>query len=387
MSEPRPCPGCSRPNASHRVSCLYCGHTMPNPSSAPPPKRQRLSRELDRALDKALRGGNLGQVEQVLGQVESDASTAPRRPEPRVVLAFEQPSPALQDPKELFESLATHTAQATERWEDDPQGAQASLAQASSILRDLQVLAKALPEPAPIALPPFRLPVALLIEPPGDLEQAPELARALGLDLASARMHARAAHPKVVLRSGDLGDIQDRATRYSAQFQRPARPIQASDLRAIGRPMTALRIDPTTWVLASGGQWALEPGEIPPGAGSACEPPTFELAVPGEIIVATYRRRSEGVVPSGERRITVTDLHGPDTFVRVVAGHCTLPLPGESALRAHRAWLDALDCRVLGSRSCAPGEPPDARSQDPLQATGWANFEEHSRGARLLYIG
>ena len=83
MADPRPCPSCSRPNASHRVACLYCGHSMPNPTAAPPPKRQRLTRELDRALDKALRGGNLGQVEQVLGQMEDPprrctASRAPR---------------------------------------------------------------------------------------------------------------------------------------------------------------------------------------------------------------------------------------------------------------------------------------------------------------------
>jgi hypothetical protein len=387
LSDPRPCPGCSRPNAAHRVTCLYCGHSMPNPSAAPPPKRQRLSRELDRALDKALRGGNLGQVEQVLGQLESEPPEGPQRPEPRVVLAFEQPAPQSQDPGELFERLVTESQQAAERWESDPQGARASLAQASTTLRALEALAKALPEPAPIALPPFRLPVALLIEPPGDVEQAPEMARALGLDLASARMYARAAHPKVVLRSGNLGDIQARATRYSEHFQRPALSMQAPALLAIGRPQTAMHIGPTCWMLARGDQWALEPGEIPPGAGTECEPPAFELAVPGEIIVATYRRRGESVTPSGERRILVTDLHGPGTFVRVVAGHCTLPQSGESALRAYKAWLETLSCRVLGSRSCAPGEPPSPNSEEPLQASGWAHFEEHSRGSRLLYLG
>jgi len=386
LSDPRPCPGCGRPNASHRVACLYCGHSMPNPSAAPPPTHRHLTRELDLALNKALRGGNLSQIEQVLGQLESDNPPGPNRPDPNVVLVYEQPVPLDQTPGELFEILANHTAQATEQWEEDPQGAQASLAQASSTLRALQSLAKSLPELDPIALPPFRLPVALIIEPPGDVAQVPELAQALGLDVASARMHARATHPRVVLRSGDLSDIEERATRYSAHFQRPARPIQVPELLEIGRPMTALRIAPTTWVLAKGGQWALEPGEISQAAGSPCPPPDFELAVPGEIIVATYRRRGDSLTPSGERRIAVTDLHGPDTFVRVVAGHCALPLPGESALQAYRAWLESLNCRVLGSRSCAPGEPPHAQSQAPLQATGWAHFEEHSRGARLLYL-
>ena len=386
MADPRPCPSCSRPNASHRVACLYCGHSMPNPTAAPPPKRQRLTRELDRALDKALRGGNLGQVEQVLGQMEDPQPADAPRPEPRVVLAFEQPQPAVQDPAELLEALHAQVDEATKHWEEDPRAAQASLAQAGAILRSLRTLADALPDPTPIELPPFRLPVALLIEPPTDVEQAPALAKSLGLDLASARMHARAAHPKVVLRSGNLGDIQDRASRYREHFGRPARPVQKPELLAIGRPLTALRID-TLWELAKGGQWALEPGEIPPDAGTESQPPLFELAVPGEVIVATYRRRGDALTPSGERRVTVTDLHGPDCFIRVVAGHCALPMPGESALRAHRAWLDTLSCRVLGSRSCSPGEPPDPKSQGPLVATGWANFEEHSRGARLLYLG
>lgn len=385
MSDPRPCPGCSRPNASHRVACLYCGHSMRNPTAAPPPKRQRLSREQDRALEKALRGGNLGQLEQVLGKLEAAPQQAPR-PEPRVVLAFEQPAPA-QDPQELLATLNAQIQEAAGTWAEDPAATREALAQASATLSALRTLAKDLPEPAPIALPPIRLPYALLVDPPGEVDQAPALAKALGLDLASARMHARSAHPRVVLRSRDLGDLQDRAARYTALIQRPACILETPALLAIGRPLTALRIGEAQWELARGGQWALAPGEIAPDAGAPSPPPHVELAVPGEVIVALYRRSGEGVSLSGERRVHVTDLHGPDCFVRVVAGHCAMPIPGESALRAHRAWLDTLSCRITGSRSCAPGDPPDPKTEGPLVATGWAQFEEHSRGARLLYLG
>lgn len=358
---------------------------MPNPTAAPRPTRKRLSRELDRALDKALRGGNLGQVEQVLGQLDTAETERPSKPEPRVVLAFEQPQAASQDPMKLLAGLQEQLACVAEQWAEDPRAAEDTLAQAATDLRSLRDQAKALPDPEPIQLPPFRLPYALVVDPPGNLEQAPDFAKALGLDLASARMHARAQHPKIVLRSGDPEDIRARATRYTAHFSRPARELNAQALLALGRPRTALRIG-VTWELAGGDLWAREPGELPPGAGQVQAPLKITLVVPGEVIVATYRRRGDGgVSASGERRIQVADLHGPACFVRVVAGHCALPTAGESALRAHRAWIESLDCQVLASRSCPAGEPPASDGEGPLQATGWALFEEHSRGARLLY--
>ncbi|MED5374643.1 MAG: hypothetical protein VX899_26735 [Myxococcota bacterium] len=397
MSAPRPCPQCQRPNAPHRVSCLYCGQVMPNPTAAPPARREGISKELDRALEKALRGGNLAQVEQVLGQVgRARQSPESEAPVPRPVLAYERPEPQPSlDPEAAFAELLQALTQAQGQWQEDPQAALEQLSAAGATLSGLQTALQALPAPRPIALPPFRLPWALVIDPPADPETAHRLATCLRLDLATARMLARAPHTRVAMRSRDRADLEQRAAAYTQDTGRPANVVDADTLRACGRPLTALEIRQDAWVLAKGEQWAQEPEQVSVSSGRPQIPPMIRLVVPGEVRVQAFRARGPDLPPSplGERALQVVDLHGPDAFVRVVAGISQLPAPGDSAIRALRAWLDQWaedpQVRVLGARSFTPGEPPAPQSDDgqTLEASGWPQFEEHSRAARLLLLG
>ena len=73
MLDPVLCPQCRRPNAAHRVACLYCGGAMPDPAPAPERSSERaLPSNLDALVREALAGGNITKLRSALDQpVES----------------------------------------------------------------------------------------------------------------------------------------------------------------------------------------------------------------------------------------------------------------------------------------------------------------------------
>lgn len=78
MSEP--CPRCSRPNATFRTTCLYCGATMPNPTARPAEPARRGPDNLDDLVRDAMRGGGTAKLRAALTRSEPDSNEAGGRP-------------------------------------------------------------------------------------------------------------------------------------------------------------------------------------------------------------------------------------------------------------------------------------------------------------------
>ncbi|MBK9646204.1 MAG: hypothetical protein IPO67_13815 [Deltaproteobacteria bacterium] len=90
-------------------------------------------------------------------------------------------------------------------------------------------------EARPVPLPLFRFGWALVIDGLADAARAPALASALGQDLATARLHAVSAHPKVVQRGDDEAALTARAERLRAEGIATS-VLHRSMVQRLGRP-------------------------------------------------------------------------------------------------------------------------------------------------------
>jgi len=258
-----------------------------------------------------------------------------------------------------------------------------------------------------VELPRYRHHWMLVIHGPGDAELTRPLARALGVDGVTARFAAIARTPRVALRGDDPTPLRTAAV----QVQRlgiDAIVASRDELRGIAAPDLVLRCVRSSCRFEVSATWPWD-GDVPesPPADLRSLPWTgIKVAVPGEVTIRRYRvgrslargRRQEQVLRLGtERRLGVVDLHGPGRFLRLVAGLTdTTDLPGHdprSATRAFKGLVEGIPdlirgCSVKGARSCAPGEaPPIPDGYDgsrPIEASGWALWEEHSRMCRML---
>ncbi len=253
-------------------------------------------------------------------------------------------------------------------------------------------LASEEPEEEPIVLPPFRLPWALAVDPPRSEAQGLDVARALGLDLASARMVARLDHPKVALRSRDRMDLLSRADAWDRELGLAAGVVSADQLLALGPASLILEMNrESDWRVLPGRGWRSEPNELGT-VGQVLPPPELQLVVPGEIAIRRYRSVGGELLLKGERRVSVADLHGPGLFLRAVEGLTNFQgwpgLGGLSAVQDFRAFLELVtgswDVLLPGPRRCAPVRPPRVGEDGRGQSTGWAEWEEHSRICRVL---
>jgi hypothetical protein len=258
----------------------------------------------------------------------------------------------------------------------------------------------------PVVLPPYRHRWMLVIHGPGDASLGPKLAAALDVDGVTARFAAIARTPRVALRGEDAEPLRSSAVRVQ-RLGIPAVVVSREELEGIAAPDVVLAADgDARFTVSATWPWDGDaPPELPPDARSL-PLSGMVLAVPGEVTVRRYRlgrslargRRSEQVLRLGtERRLQVVDLHGPGRFLRLVAGLTnTTGLPGHddrSALRAFQGLTEGLPdwirgCSARESRVCAPGEAPRIPEgydgSTAIEASGWAQWEEHTRLCRLL---
>jgi hypothetical protein len=411
-----PCPRCRRGNAAYRVTCLYCGERMPNPTGAPPPApRTELPAELDQLVRAALTGqGGVGAIREVLSRprpaVDQDAATeeAPRgylTPPPR-----SRPD-ALADRVVELGGLVRHAVRAGA-------SAHALIDDLSAAVVDLRAALPVLdspsptpappaprepePEPArPIELPPARLPWALALH---GTAEATVLAEALQVDAVTARAAALAAGTRIVLRSADR-DAVDRRVANARRLALRARTITREMLLTVPAAWTAVGWDGERVRAVDAALWEdpPEPGNLP--AGEAFSLDGVLLAVPGEVEVSVSSPRREpgrlersryepGTTAGTSTRVGVLDLHLLTGIVRVVetvTDFRGLNADSTSARPSYHALVEDLGRLLPGvpaepRRVCPTGTPrptPDGR----ILASGWPTWEEHSRVCRALRVG
>jgi len=402
------CPRCRRANAPHRVSCLYCGATLPAPTAAPPPAPRALPADLDQLVQRALSGrAKVSQVEAALLAARESPPVAPTPPASPAVAP--PPSAPIDLFTQLHEQLLRARA-AADRGEE---------AEARAALRQLIRLAEphaeaksaALPppptSPAPVlvALPAMRQAYVLVVEGRGEVARAPGLALALAVDNATARLIAAARCPKVALRGEDSGPLEEAARRVEELAGLAAAVVAREALRDALPPDPVLAFADEGLVdLGEGAPW-LDPEGAPRGSGRRSALGAVRLVVPGEIVVRRYRKAADrlrgttlsSLQESGERRIFVVDLHGEAGFWRLCEG--LTDLRGLSGVEAHaqRRSLKGLlersealfpGARLFESRICVPSEPPSRRPEEeglgPQEVAGWPLWEEHTRLCRVL---
>jgi len=268
----------------------------------------------------------------------------------------------------------------------------------------------AMPAPDPtILLPKVRHPVSLVIAGMGDGDRSVELAEALGVDGVTARLSAISRYPRVVLRGEDRVRMEQTAKRVRSSLGILAEVVDRDTLLAVGPAVAILQAtscDPLRLEVVGRPMWDIELSAQGPEEPRMVEP-SIELVVVGEIVVQQFRSLTQGgrlkhvrearVQGSGENRLAVVDLHGPQGIYRMVEGQTDLSgFPGHTPSSARRsfkdfgAYLAAQGLTVLPQRVCQPGlhRPTGgvvAGQVTTGQATGWATWEEHSRSCRCLY--
>jgi hypothetical protein len=368
------------------------------PKAAPPP-------DLDQAVERALRHGDLRQLRKVMAEAAT-AVPAPPDPLPAGEPTEEPTDPAIAPPpapppasEAVFAELEAALARAA-RWDDDPAAAAEALRAARPPLQELLARLEAWEAP-PLVLPPFRQPWALVLAPPGDEGRVPALAEALEIDVATARQVGLVRHPRAALRGADREDLERRAGRYRARLGLPATVLDEATLGAQppARLLLALALE-GLWRSAWSPSWEPETGALAALAVREAPPPEVCLVVVGELVSTRYReqhgRRKDDVrlVSHGDRRLAVLDLHHAAGVLRVVEGTTRLEGgpgidPSRSAL-AFRALPEALAARfpqavVIERCVCRPMRSPVAGEGGRLEASAWPEWEEHSRSCRVLF--
>lgn len=394
MADPRPCPGCKRPNAPHRRTCLYCGHVMPNPTAPPSAKRRDVPKNLDAIFRRAMNRGSTSELKQVLEDIEEVEVAAPSPDDaptdPPGALVQKEATPEHETtPEELVDSARFELGD----WEEDPGGALQRVNAARTALQRLAKILEATPRPPEVLLPPFRQAFALLVETSGDQGEQGAVADALELDLPTARMVALSKHPRVARRGNSRAELERFAERWRAGLARAALVFDEETLRAQPMARTALELPAEGPWTASGGALWLDPEG--PKRPRDIEPFEVRLLVSGEVVIKRFRikrdkRGNKELSPSSERRLTVLDLHGDACVLRVVEGLTRLTGWGLEGL-SHRQELKSLTERLgdaaevlVAKRICQPTRKPE-EAEGWAEAAGWPAWEEHSRACRLLF--
>ncbi len=315
-----------------------------------------------------------------------------------------------EDPGARLERLASLLQEARDAWSADDGARALDRVQAAS--RELQPTLRVLRaaeqarrrlhvEPGDILSRP-RLPLALIVDPPGDEFVAEGLAAALRIDLPTARLHAVERHPVVALRGGDREALEAARARVREQLGLASVVASWEDYLGLGVPRTALGLAADgRLMVADEALWLHPPA---PGHAPKASPVDVEdlrLVVAGEVSVRRFRRikaisrgGSDTLQERSERRRVVVDLHGPGFYIRLVEGVTdTAGLPGHQPGAARKslhdlpehAWERWPMARVVGwhlARPAARAVIPE--EGDMAVASGWPLWEEHSRTCRLL---
>lgn len=414
-----PCPGCGRPNAPQRTTCLYCGAVLPG-GGAPASTKPALPSNLDELVAAAFRKGEITKLKQAIEESRRDGEpaaegappipaptvgppTGPRPVEPRPAPPTEpRPAPVAPpvDPGPLLRQLAESSAALELSWR---QGA--SIAEGLDTIAALLSQLRALSPPAelpPVVLPPIRQEWALVLESPSGADAASALAEALELDLATARMLTPARAVRVVRRALGREELERFAARLRERMGLRATILSREALRKIAPPRFVLRLGAQRWSLADGPLWELDPERLAAVVGEEVAPGEVRFAVVGEVVTRRYRASAGGrgarkdLKPElvAERRVGVVDLHGPGLFLRLVeaASDPSPHAPPSPALPRFRAFIDGLAERFPGiyveaRRVCRPMDTPTLREgaehNEGVEVSGWPIFEEHTRMCRL----
>ena len=411
MSATEACPACARANVSWRVACLYCGAAMPNPGPPPPPKA--VPDNLDALVREAMRGGSMDAVRKALADTKPESPPPLVRPPPPVT---RPPGPAgppapppiagPPPPAERAVVLAELRAAADDAVArvDDPSGLAAALDRVGERLAQARALGDpAAPARRIVVFPPIRHAHALVLDGVGDPASAADLARALEVDLATARTILSVRYTHIALRGADDAPLARRAAAVNATLPIRATVLPRSALFEVPAALAVVGRDPEGhWRVVDRSLWeeGVDPSQRPPGQPVADEPPF--LAVLGEVEVRNGRAGAE---PSrwlrqgytadpvaGSARISVLDLHTRTGILRVTPATTAFDgLPGNdptSSLRSFKRFGDALGdlypgIRIEPRRVCAASNA----AGDARYTSGWAAWEEHTRVARLHVRG
>ena len=420
----RACPACGRNNAAHKAKCLYCGADLPAPAPPPTPMSAReLPPDLDALVADALAGRGISRLKAALqptgGQVGMISISAPAPSAPAPAPAAPAPEPDPEPPADLptvlgraqsalYAAVDLLSAGEPEGARDAVLALRAAAEEALRLLPDPAVtlpesaLSEAAPAEQPeeveqrLILPNVRFEYALFIDGPGDATRAAEVAGALSIDVATARLIAASPVARVALRGADPDVLSARAERLNGLGIR-ASVIRREAVLALPHPrlLLTIRADEPMRALSGGPVWLGDPEELLGASGEQHDPFTPEYIVLGEVVVVRLRARAERAKMlrqrgSGadanrldERRLGVVDLWADGCHVRVVEGLTRVDAAEGRA--PFRAFVDSLPMRYPGVRI----EPrricqPEARS-GPVEAgamiasSGWPVFEEHTR--------
>ena len=386
------CSACGRTNTLQRTACIYCGQAL---EGAGPNNGPTMPDDLDQLVRQAMTLGTTAHLEKAFAQVED-------------VQAEGEDEQDVLSRKDLLARLATAARDAVgaEAAGEEARLAEA-LARARSALAALPAAAVTTTEqrsPTPVVmLPKVRRRFSLVVDGVGDVEAHTAFVEHLQIDAVTARMIARARHPRVAIRSDNEKDLRARAETLSKAAAIKAVVVSPTDLTELGPahllasfesgPETVEVHDWTADLHALMERESREPLDEMP-----------RLIVAGELVFQRYR-----AAPSGGRlkhlrearldagrqvRLQVVDLHLSKHIVRILEGASDLAhAPGASEDGFHRTLSQMLEAwssegyTVLTSRTLEPSGP-----DGPLDELGgvlahpWAQWEEHSRSSRLLYF-
>jgi len=321
--------------------------------------------------------------------------------------ALGEDEPPTADLSELLLRLQEASNRAVQEHADgNSQGVTLALTEVKRVVDQCRVpdhAAEAAPTPQ-IMLTKVRRQYALVMEGLGDVERHGELVEALGLDGVTARMLAIARQPRVAMRADDQGRLVAFASTLQDQLDIRAVVSERDDLLRSGPARLLSSFSNGVRSLAVvdwlGDLHAIakrEEGE------PVNEPPW--LVVPGELVIMRYRAARAGgrlkhlregkLEAASEQRLAVVDLHLRDGILRILEGATDLSAaPGaipdgfRRTLRVLNDQWDEQGIRILEPRICSPAmDSAHTRVEEHggRVASGWPEWEEHSRSARLLF--
>lgn len=434
------CPGCQRPVAGKRPRCLYCGASLEGllaelvlPESGESARVSSGSAsgsgsgagsgpDLDLLVRQALKTGKLDALKQSLSvprEAPVPVTSGPGVTRGAGVVPGGVASDGMGSVKREVSGPAAPVN--VVRRKVEPVSAEGGTpvvsASGSASAVSIPVVSPmprvgegelSLVEPPPVVLPPFRHPFALVVEGPGNAELAAPLARALGVDVATARLHCVGLVPRAVLRGPERVLLEEKVRAVQRATGLRAAVVERERMLALPSPWGVLEgLEEGLFRVLPRSHWSEEPPAELLSQAQVRELPTLRLLLVGEVAVGRFRpgmektrltrRREDPLVALHERRLMVVELHGDEGGLRLVEGMSALrALPGFEAgasLRDLKRLVEGLkgrwpQARHEGRFVAMPGEKPlptPGGEGQVLERTGWPQWEEHARLCRLLW--
>jgi len=311
------------------------------------------------------------------------------------------------DQGELLRSLSRAAAGALQAHEaGDDRALRSALGEVKRVVGQCHLPSVDEPSPAPptIMLPKVRRTFALAMEGLGDVERHLELVQTLGIDGVTARMLAIARQPRIALRSDDRQRLDELAQALKGTLGIKAAVFDRDEMLDIGpaRLLTSFS-DGVRAVTVS--DWLADLHAIAKrdDGDTVNEPPWLVAA--GEVVILRYKPGKVGgrlkhlregkLEAASEQRLAVVDLHLSSGIVRILEGATDLSAAPGAIMDGFRRTLRVLSeqwtehgVAALEPRTCAPAmDSAHTRIEEHggRIASGWPEWEEHSRSARLLF--